>query len=588
MTTRKLVQVVELDIKRCSLSYGAGACTAVLGTSGTRKCYNTFKTCQDAANYAEVTETLRFGTNIDALTSGEDIYPALVSVSTNPSIINLSGITDRVGPLGKRARVTIKLKDFADSDIWFDRYQSERVSGAAQSSGVGFNPLKTGTFFPKLRRRYPYYVGRPIRVLEGEEGQALSAMRTRHYVVSEISGPDGAGNVTIVAKDILDVAEDDKALCPKQNSGKLAEDLAIDGTSLELTPAGIGDAEYAASGYASVGSEVVSFTRSGDVVTLTGRGLEGSTAETHGAGDIFQQAYRVENTPIADISDDLLRNYTNGAGDFITLSEWQAEGSAWMPGVNLTATIVEPTGVTKLLAELAQFGVSWFWDEINQKIEMRAVRPLDFDETAPKLNDDEHFLAQSVKVEDRPQRRLSSVVFWHGIIDVTGSQTDGANYKRASVSTVADDPYEQAAIHTIYSRWLGVGQDSIASAVTQRLLSRFKDIPRVVTFSCDIKDDAALEPAAPVDITTRNLADEDGLPEEVRMQITSIEETVPGHRLEVVAETYDIDVTRQAFFTENARPVYDSSSDAEKEKGFYFIDEAQTEFADGGLSYKFY
>lgn len=48
---RELTQIVEMDIDRCLLTYGSSPCTAVLGTSGVRKCYNTFTTCQDKPNF---------------------------------------------------------------------------------------------------------------------------------------------------------------------------------------------------------------------------------------------------------------------------------------------------------------------------------------------------------------------------------------------------------------------------------------------------------------------------------------------------------------------------------------------------------
>ena len=390
---RQLIQIVEWDIERCSLTYGNSPCTAVLGTDGVRKCYNCFANCQDTANFTTSTETLRFAMNVDGLPRDERIYPCMSApVSTNPAMINLGGVSDRSGPLGKRARVTIRLQDFKDSDIWFDRYQSERVDGTAQTDEGGYNPLNRGTFFGKLRRRFPYYVGRKIRVLEGEAGQSLASMRTREYVVSEWRGPDASGAVEIVAKDVLDLADNKKAICPIPSIGKLPEDIEGTGTpSFDLTPSGAGS-DYDASGRASIGSEVVSFTRSGDTITITGRGLDGTDASTHNEGDLFQQAYRVDGTALADVAYDLLVNYANIDASFITLSDWQDEGARWLGGFDLTATITKPTGVLKLFGELAQLGAFWWWDDVVQKIKMRANRPLDYNETAPQISDDKTFI----------------------------------------------------------------------------------------------------------------------------------------------------------------------------------------------------
>ncbi|MEE8543234.1 MAG: hypothetical protein V3S94_05190, partial [Gammaproteobacteria bacterium] len=45
------IVVIELEQDQCRLLYGVSPCTAALGTTGTRKCYNTRSTCQDRENY---------------------------------------------------------------------------------------------------------------------------------------------------------------------------------------------------------------------------------------------------------------------------------------------------------------------------------------------------------------------------------------------------------------------------------------------------------------------------------------------------------------------------------------------------------
>lgn len=585
---RELIQIVEWDIERCSLTYGSSPCTAVLGTDGVRKCYNTFKTCQDTANFATSTETLRFAMNVDGLPRDERIYPCMSApVSTNPAKINLGGVSDRSGPLGKRARVTISLQDFTDSDIWFDRYQSERVDGTAQTDEGGYNPKDRGTFFGKLRRRFPYYAGRKIRVLEGEVGQALSAMRTREYVVSEWRGPDASGKVEIIAKDILELADNKKALCPAPSKGKIPEDIAETGNvSFTLTPSGVGS-EYDSSGRASIGSEVVSFTRSGDVITLTGRALDGTDAASHSSGDLFQQAYRTENTALADVANDILTNFANVDASFIPLSDWQSEGTQWLAGFNLTTTITKPTGVAQLFGEIAQLGAFWWWDDVDQEIKMRANRPLSYGETVPKATDDKHIIEKTASAKDLDDERISRVLLWHGQLDVSKSSTDGNNFRRVSVSIDAgaesSDQYNQIQVVEIYSRWLGDGQDSIANAVSARLLGRYNETPQEITFSFDVKDAANILPASPIEVTSRLIQDDTGNSLPFEMQVTSVEEVVPGQRLKATAQTYQYS-GNYGFITENSRPDYGSSTDEQKQLGTYIVDATEV-FADGRTAY---
>lgn len=582
---RELIQIVEIDIERCSLTYASAPCTAVLGTTGVRKCYNCFANCQDTDNFTTSTETLRFAMNNDGLPRDERIYPALSApVTTNPSMINLGGVSDKTGPLGKRARVTVRLQDFQNSDIWFDRYQSERVDGTAQTDEGGYDPGKRGTFFAKLRRRFPYYVGRSLRVLEGEVGQALSAMRTRNYVISEWKGPDAAGNVTIVAKDLLDLADNKKALAPETSTGKIADDVAeSDLAVFDLEPAGVG-ADYPASGRASIGSEVVTFTRSVDTITLTARALDGTTDAAHNSGDLFQEAFRVEGVAIADAVYDLLVNYAGIDASFITLADWQLEGERWLAGFDLTATITKPTGVTSLIGEISQLGVMFWWDDINQKILMRANRPLEVGETAPSLSDSSTFIEKTIQNEDLHEERLSRVLLWHGQLDASKSATDGNNFRRVSVAIDSEaesaDEYNQVQTKETFNRWLGDGSDSIADAVAGRLRNRYRDTPQQITFTYDVKDDANVTLGSPVEITSRVLTDDTGNALATQMQITSVEETIPGNRLRATAQSYQF-AQRYGFITENSRSDYAASTDDEKTKGTYIVDEGTLVFGDG-------
>lgn len=583
--SRKPVQIVEIDIDYCTLSYGSAPCGASLSAINVRKCFNTFFTCQDTNNFDKGLLTLRFSKNQNGLPKGTLIYPALKSVSTNPTKINLGGIDQRTGPLGKRARVTINLQDFTDNDTQTDKYQSGRVDGSAQFSGYGYNPEPLGTFFGKLRRRYPYYIGRALRVLEGYDGQPLVSMRTRNYVISEWSGPDMSGRIVIIAKDILDLADNEKALCPKPSIGKIGAGIATTGTPVvTLTPVGSG-ADYAAYGRASIGSEIVTFTRSGDDVTITARGLDGSAASSHAAGDLFQQCYRVERQAIDAVASDLLENFAGIGASYIPTADWSAE-MLWLVGYEVTATIAKPTGVTKLLGELAQHGVFWWWDDLDQKIKLRANRPADFSEAITEVTDKINVIEGSLKTKDMINVRLTQVVFWHGQIDATGSATSGENFTRARV--VVNDggntnKHNQERILEIYSRWLDSGNDSVAGAVASRLSARYVDAPRQVTFKIDAKDRGDISVGALIVITTRAMQDDTGASLPTEMQVVSVDEHIPGHALTVVAQTHEFS-GRFGFVTENSRPDYDVSTPSEIKTGTYIVGPSLV-FADGTNPY---
>lgn len=579
MTTlkREPLQIVELDIDYCSLTYGSAPCAATLtGTpTGVRKCYNTFATCQDTANFSAGTLTLRFARPQVGYPKGTIIYPALRSVSTNPTKISLGGVGDRIGSLGKRARVTITLEDFADSDIYTDKYRSGRVDGTAQTDEGGYNPQDRGTFFGKLTRRFPYYYGRSIRVLEGYVGDALASMRTRHYVVTEWSGPDADGRVTITAADVLDLADNDKAKCPTPNSGKLGAAISNSYLStVTLTPSGVGS-EYSASGYASIGSEIVGFTRASDVVTITERGAFGSTASAHSIDDLFQECYVADDATIDDLVYDLLVNYAGISSSFITTADWEDEALRWLAGYQMTACIAKPTGVAELIGEVAQLGVIFYWDDISQKIRLRANRPVDLSETPASLTDANAIVEKSLGRKDLHENRLTRVLFWHGVLDYSEGVTGGENFGKAFVavdsSAEGADEYDQERTHQIFCRWLGQGgNDAVAAAVAQRLLNRFRDTPREVTFTIDVKDEADTRLGEVINITTRMLQDDTGNSVATAMQVTAVDEIRPGHALKVTAQTFTF-AGRYGYITENSRGDYAASSASEKAAGTYIV-----------------
>ena len=95
-----------------------------------------------------------------------------------------------------------------------------------------------------------------------------------------------------------------------------------------------------------------------------------------------------------------------------------------------------------------------------------------------------------------------------------------------------------------------------------------------------MKDEANVILGSPVEITSRVLTDDTGNALATQMQITSVEETIPGNRLRATAQSYQFD-KRYGFITENSRSDYAASTDDEKAKGTYIVDEGTLVFGDG-------
>jgi hypothetical protein len=62
--------VLEMDCDTCSRVYGTAPCTAAIGVTGTQRCFNTKKTCQDPANFDKAVQLFRFSDRPLTLTGG--------------------------------------------------------------------------------------------------------------------------------------------------------------------------------------------------------------------------------------------------------------------------------------------------------------------------------------------------------------------------------------------------------------------------------------------------------------------------------------------------------------------------------------
>lgn len=575
------VQIVEIDIDYCTLSYGLGACTAVLGTTGVRKCFNTFATCQATSAFDKGTKTLRFITPTASVPKGNNVYfPALTSVSAFSTSVNIGGTNPRLGSLGRRGTANVSLRDFAYHDRYLDKYQSERIDGTAQNDEGGYDPATRGSFFTKLKSRFPYYAGRPLRVIDGYlDGGVLTTLQTRHFIITDMAGPDDRGGVSIEAKDVLTLAEKDTALAPAPSRGELATDIGTGLVSFNLEPAGIG-AEYPASGYAVIGSEIVSYTRSTDTITLTGRGLQKTVTATHSDGDTFQEAIVYEEQLINQVVEDLLTNYTDIPASYFPTTDWQTEIERWIPTLYINTAITQPTPVAELLGELAVLGVSIWWDDVSQKIKMKATKPVDVDVEVTDLNDDQHI--KSISQEDLDDDRLTQVHFYTVQSDPTKGVKEKSNFDRirVTVDTVAEgaNAYNDVKIREIFCRWLNVGRDAAVRLRSLRLLTRFNSAPKHFKIKLDAKD-ISIGLTDVVRVTSRVITDETGKPVPTLLEVIQKSEPVAGHEVDIVAQAYLYE-GNYGFIMNDLANGYDTATTQEKEDGCYISDAAGVIFTD--------
>jgi len=406
--------------------------------------------------------TWRFAQATAALPRSIEAIPSLVGVEFSPAIVSLGE------NLGQRATLTVRLTDH--------RHR------------FGAEPFDAGTFWGKWRARYGTRLrGRPLRWITGAVGQALEDMTTWHFVIESTDGPTPDGVYTIVASDILKLADGDRALYPRPCDGFLIANISNSATTATLAPSGIGNIQYATSGFVAIGGkEVCQFTRVGDALTLTRAAtIPGTSYETevvaHQAGSRVQMCERILGEDAADILYDIL---TVGAGvpsSYIDLPTWQGETAAFL-GTVYTTLLCEPTAASQLLSEIiAQAALSMWWDAEAQRIRLRALRNVAT--VSPAITERE-ILVGSLRVQEQPNARISEVMTYYGLRNPLKGITDPENYRSAllGVDLESEDAYGSLANKTVFSRWIPFGGGTVANRLNNLLIGRFRDPPRRIGF----------------------------------------------------------------------------------------------------------
>lgn len=407
--------------------------------------------------------TWRFAESSAYLPAEFDAIPSILSVGFQPAIVSLGK------NLGQRARVSVTLKDH------------KHIMGA--------EPFEAGTFWGKWRGRYGAKLrGRAFRLIRGLEGQSLEQMETFHFVVESVDGPTPDGRYTIIATDVLKLADGDRALAPRPSSGFLLTAIDPSDTTATLSPAGVGDFEYPASGYVNLGGkEVCAFTRSGDTLTLTrAAAIPGFSFETevvdHDAGSRVQLCLPYVSQDPADIIDDLFETYADVPGEYVPLSSWKDETGSFLQAL-YTTLITEPTPVNKLVSELIeQAALSVWWDAKARTVRLRVLRPIAT--TAQRFTED-HILAGSLSTREQPESRLSDVLTYFALRNPLRPVGETDNYRSSSlrIDPEAISEYNGRANKIIFSRWIPFGARTVAERLNLNHLGRFRDPPRRINFA---------------------------------------------------------------------------------------------------------
>lgn len=495
---------------------------------GIDKCYNTIATCQDRTSFDDNPVTIRFCLDSAHYPSDIEAIPCVISVAYNPPVLSLGE------NLGQRGTLVIKFTDHKHNDTGsgFDKYYAER----------DYEAWEQGTFFGRWRKRHLYLRGRAIRLIRGLDGEAIGDMETHNYLIEDFDGPNENGVYTLTAKDTLKLADGDRAQAPVLSTGKLLSAITDSDTTATLSPTGIGNSEYPASGKVAIGGkEIVSFTRAGDTLTIT-RAQNNTDAIAHAGDDRCQLVLEYSGETPAYIIEELFTDYAGIPSAYIPIDDWDTEVESYLSEV-YTAVIAEPVPVKTLVSELIQqAALSMWWDDENQKIRLQVLHEISKD---ANVLDNECIIADTFSCVDQPSKRITQVWTYYAQRNPLKKVSDDDNYRSAlaNVSAQVESDFGQAAIKVIRSRWIPAFGSSIADRVNDLLIARYQFPPRKFVFSLDKHNSGhGISLGSGYYIQHFNLQNTDGSLESVPIQITSLNVTDTRYNIEAEEFSFTDDV----------------------------------------------
>jgi hypothetical protein len=550
---REPLTVVEIIQPKCSRVFGTSPCLAT-----GEPCFQGDATCKfitaldltDEVVMRFVAPAANRYINDPAAFQPGSAFPALLAVSTAPTVLNVAAGNGDISPLGLRAVAQVAIKDFPYNDIGFDPYLSSRT----------YDPVKQGSFWSKWLARNPYHTGYVLRIYDGFFGDALGDMIKREYSIERIDA--ARSSVQITAKDILRKVTDNDISAPFLSNGSLSLDLAIGGTSFQVAGALLAD--YPASGWVRINQEVIAYTARATVgsnVEFTGltRGTLNTSAAAHRQFDRVQRVLAYENVGFHDIIYDLLTVWGGIPAGYIDKPAWDAEKLEWRELYNFTAYLTDPVKIQQLVGELCQQAQSniW-WDERVQEIILRAQRPNFMPDT---ITQEGNIIADSVTVEEVAKDRASQVYVYYGLRSPVLPVNDKFSYRSAEVVIDVDKErqYGEPAVKEIFCRW--VSTRVLALTLGDSYIKRFRDVRKHITFNLTANDIANFWTGDVAEIRHFLVVNPDGSEKVSQWLITSAETVEQGGVYRFIAEDNEsAGVLWEWVADDDARPVTETGA----------------------------
>lgn len=565
--------IIILHLDTCSQVFGTSPCLATGAP-----CYNTLATCKFKSAYTPVTKDYRYTFKDQPLPIPGD--PA------RPYVKSLSYLAQEILPadaVNISSKVTVEMYNEIDTDFGVDPY---RVSPTLrQAPGGSAAVAAKGTYWAKFKARNPHYRNRRVTIKKGFLGLTESEYRTDYVGVLENIEVAGDGVVRVAVKGLLTLTDVD---LPKKTDGRLAAAMSSGDSTFSLIGyTGVDRSiipivsQYAASGYLKIDTEILQYTgRTLDtttgITTFTGvtrgrfQGDLWSGATTHALDAAVQQVEVFDSiNPI-----DLIQTLLNRAGITnadIDTDTFTAERDTWFNGILVRAVLHEPKKVKDYLAELRAETLTVLWEGDDQKIKIRSMNPNLPGQAYRRIKDVENIVFRSRALNDHEEKRATRCAVYY---DINPGKSGGSREDFARVVVVIDADAESSkeyketkAREPIFSRWIrsNVTGDSYARILAARIIRRFRDGAKEITFDIELKDDG-LKAGDIFELESNRIVDADGNPRVVRYMVTKKERIGLGRfRIRAI----DTKLKGRYFFVQpTGTPNYLSATEAQRERGF--------------------
>ncbi len=565
--------IVRITLDYCNNTFGSSPCTAT--ATAALKCFNTYATCKDKANFSKGSKVYKF-----SLSAVPIEVTGLLGV--RPYIDNIQYLsTEITDNLTKSGTCSVTFRDEPDGDIGIDPYYSDRTN------------RNQGTFWKKLIARNPNYVGRRVEILEGFAPLAEADYVQKWEGIIDTIAFNSDGMVTMEIGDLLTGLEDIEI--PTKTDAALSVDITADATVIPLNTALHG---LTATGYIRIDDEIIYYDGYTNSQIDTGvlRGQLGTTAAEHTQNTTIQQVrYFGEDSGYDHLQTMALTDAAIASG-FVDSTAFDLIKTMETWSVQFRAIISEPISLRTIFFELVDLQDCKCWVGEDNKITIAKNLPNFPGRSYTEITDENNIEIASGSVDMNNNLTLDPLetritMYWDKL--AVGQDDDPSSYKlkrtRSNSEAESENMFNKIKEKVIFCRWLQASymDEDLMERYIDNLLDRrlrlYKNPMPIYVFTVEIKD-GEVHTGKFIKVTTNKITDiyGAGIVKHV-FQITK-RQVLDNNRIELTALKYPRN--KIGFIAANTVPEYTSATEAEKESAF--ISGSDNLMSDGTEGYYIY